>query len=31
MEDTKHSKETLDPKNTEEVWKSEKLDKLAQA
>ena len=31
MEDTIHSKETLIPKNTEEVWKSEKLDKLAQA
>ena len=31
MEDTIHSKETLVPKNTEEVWKSEKLDKLAQA
>ena len=31
MEDTIHSKETLIPKKTEEVWKSEKLDKLAQA
>ena len=31
MEDTIYSKETLIPEKTEEVWKSNKLDKLAQA
>ena len=31
MEDTIYSKETLIPEKTEEVWKSDKLDKLAQA
>ena len=31
MEDTIHSKETLIPEKTEEVWKSDKIDKLATA
>ena len=31
MEDTIYSKETLIPEKVEEVWKSDKLDKLAQA